>query len=162
MGLNLRNPTPSFWEENTTWLAGTILVPSKQDVIAIGFDNTHPAVADQPPFIVCNTGAYTPDSKIATFSSTSPTLGYIQVCDYAETQGFIAGYNSGETFLQGVAAGAEVAIRQSGGSYASFHCLDINLTAESVPTAVAGKIYFSGTDAHFYGYNGTTWKQLDN
>jgi len=27
---------------------------------------------------------------------------------------------------------------------------------------VAGQIYFSSDDAHFYGYNGSVWKQLDN
>jgi len=26
----------------------------------------------------------------------------------------------------------------------------------------AGQIYFNSADSHFYGYNGTTWKQLDN
>jgi hypothetical protein len=26
----------------------------------------------------------------------------------------------------------------------------------------AGTIYFNSTDKHFYGYNGTTWVQLDN
>lgn len=27
---------------------------------------------------------------------------------------------------------------------------------------IAGQIYFSSGDNHFYGYNGTEWKQLDN
>ncbi len=25
-----------------------------------------------------------------------------------------------------------------------------------------GQIYFDSSDSHFYGYNGTTWTQLDN
>ena len=32
----------------------------------------------------------------------------------------------------------------------------------SAPTGVKGTIYFNTTDNHFYGYNGSTWKQLDN
>ena len=32
----------------------------------------------------------------------------------------------------------------------------------SAPTAIEGGIYFNSTDKHFYGYNGTDWKQLDN
>ena len=27
---------------------------------------------------------------------------------------------------------------------------------------IAGQIYFSSTDSHFYGYDGSQWKQLDN
>jgi hypothetical protein len=29
-------------------------------------------------------------------------------------------------------------------------------------TPANGQIYFDSSDNHFYGYNGTTWKQLDN
>jgi hypothetical protein len=36
-----------------------------------------------------------------------------------------------------------------------------NLSANP-SSPVAGMIYFNTTDNHFYGYNGTTWKQLDN
>ena len=32
----------------------------------------------------------------------------------------------------------------------------------AAPTPVAGMIYFDTTTNHFMGYNGTTWKQLDN
>ena len=34
--------------------------------------------------------------------------------------------------------------------------------ASAPSTPVAGMIYFNTTDSLFYGYNGTTWKQLDN
>ena len=34
--------------------------------------------------------------------------------------------------------------------------------ASAPTTPVAGMIYFNTNDKHFYGYNGTTWKQLDN
>ena len=27
---------------------------------------------------------------------------------------------------------------------------------------LTGQIYFDSGNSHFYGYNGTTWKQLDN
>ena len=30
------------------------------------------------------------------------------------------------------------------------------------PSGVAGDLYFNTGDKHFYGYNGTAWKQLDN
>lgn len=30
------------------------------------------------------------------------------------------------------------------------------------PATVEGKIYYNTTDKHFYGWNGTAWKQLDN
>jgi hypothetical protein len=33
-------------------------------------------------------------------------------------------------------------------------------TAPSSPQR--GQVYFDAGDSHFYGYNGTTWKQLDN
>lgn len=33
-------------------------------------------------------------------------------------------------------------------------------TAPGSPAA--GEVYFSSADSHFYGYNGSTWKQLDN
>ena len=37
------------------------------------------------------------------------------------------------------------------------------ITYSSNPTGIsAGFMYFNTTDNHFYGYNGTTWKQLDN
>lgn len=32
----------------------------------------------------------------------------------------------------------------------------------TAPTAIEGGIYYNTTDKHFYGYNGTSWKQLDN
>ena len=32
----------------------------------------------------------------------------------------------------------------------------------TAPTGIEGGIYYNSTDKHFYGYNGTTWKQLDN
>ncbi len=32
----------------------------------------------------------------------------------------------------------------------------------TVPPPNAGAMYFNTSDNHFYGYNGTTWKQLDN
>ena len=39
----------------------------------------------------------------------------------------------------------------------------INLIGStSAPTPTAGDIYFNTTDKHFYGYNGTSWVQLDN
>jgi len=34
------------------------------------------------------------------------------------------------------------------------------LSAPASPAA--GQIYFNSTDSHFYGYNGTAWKRLDN
>jgi hypothetical protein len=37
------------------------------------------------------------------------------------------------------------------------------LTEQSQPSSpYPGQIYFSSADSHFYGWNGTTWKQLDN
>jgi collagen type VII alpha len=37
------------------------------------------------------------------------------------------------------------------------------ITYSSNPSGIsAGFIYFNTSDNHFYGYNGTTWKQLDN
>jgi hypothetical protein len=37
------------------------------------------------------------------------------------------------------------------------------LSEQSQPgSPVAGQIYFDTNDSHFYGFNGTTWKQLDN
>jgi hypothetical protein len=40
---------------------------------------------------------------------------------------------------------------------------NIKLTPIDTPISpVAGEIYFSSGDNHFYGYNGSEWKQLDN
>ena len=37
------------------------------------------------------------------------------------------------------------------------------LSPKSRPASPAnGQIYFDSSDSHFYGYNGTTWVQLDN
>lgn len=37
------------------------------------------------------------------------------------------------------------------------------LQPKSRPASPAnGQIYFDSSDSHFYGYNGTTWVQLDN
>jgi hypothetical protein len=37
------------------------------------------------------------------------------------------------------------------------------LTPKSAPSgATAGAIYYDSDDNHFYGYNGTSWVQLDN
>ena len=33
--------------------------------------------------------------------------------------------------------------------------------ASSAPTGIEGGIYYNSTTKHFYGYDGTTWKQLD-
>lgn len=35
-------------------------------------------------------------------------------------------------------------------------------SSAGIPSIVSGMIYFNGTDSHFYGWNGTSWKQLDN
>lgn len=38
----------------------------------------------------------------------------------------------------------------------------INLNAIVTPaTPTAGEIYFNSADSHFYGWNGSAWKQLD-
>lgn len=34
--------------------------------------------------------------------------------------------------------------------------------ANSAPSGIEGGIYYNTSDNHFYGYDGTTWKQLDN
>jgi hypothetical protein len=40
---------------------------------------------------------------------------------------------------------------------------DVILTPKSAPSgATAGAIYYDSDDNHFYGYNGTSWVQLDN
>jgi hypothetical protein len=39
----------------------------------------------------------------------------------------------------------------------------LRLVGAAQPSSVVeGQIYYNSTDKHFYGYNGTTWKQLDN
>lgn len=35
-------------------------------------------------------------------------------------------------------------------------------TLATAPTPEEGMMYFDTVDKHFYGYNGTIWKQLDN
>lgn len=37
-----------------------------------------------------------------------------------------------------------------------------NSSTEPVTSLTEGRIYYNSTDKHFYGYNGTEWKQLDN
>jgi len=41
---------------------------------------------------------------------------------------------------------------------------DVTILGKSsvAPSGVAGGIYFNTFDSHFYGYNGSEWKQLDN
>ena len=40
---------------------------------------------------------------------------------------------------------------------------NLDLTPQSQPAdPIPGQIYFDTNDSHFYGWNGTTWKQLDN
>jgi GH18 family chitinase len=34
--------------------------------------------------------------------------------------------------------------------------------AGTTPTGIEGGIYYNNSTKHFYGYDGTTWKQLDN
>ena len=36
------------------------------------------------------------------------------------------------------------------------------VSQSSAPTAEEGSIYYNSTTKHFFGYDGTTWKQLDN
>lgn len=48
-------------------------------------------------------------------------------------------------------------------SSGSIYTPNLDLTPQSQPASpVAGQIYFDTNDSHFYGWNGSTWKQLDN
>jgi len=48
----------------------------------------------------------------------------------------------------------------------NFNSATLNLVGQSAVSELtnyqAGTIYFNTTNHHFYGFNGTTWKQLDN
>lgn len=45
---------------------------------------------------------------------------------------------------------------------ATFSGVTVQGTFASAPSGVEGGIYYNSTDKHFYGYNGTSWVQLDN
>lgn len=82
--------------------------------------------------------------------STAPSPLY---AFYAVTQGASkAGY-----YATGSGYGA---ILSTNGAYAPLQLVGLTYAPSSTPTQ--GDIYFNSTDKHFYGYNGTTWKQLDN
>jgi hypothetical protein len=72
-----------------------------------------------------------------------------------------AWYDTPDISLARNAAGVVEVNDGTPGSFAHLESWSVILGKTTTPTSpVAGQIYFDGT--HFQGYNGTTWKQLDN
>jgi hypothetical protein len=70
---------------------------------------------------------------------------------------------SGEDASFMPSASALISLGTPSSSWINTFTSNLSLTPQSQPAdPIAGQIYFNTSDSHFYGYNGTTWKQLDN
>ena len=64
--------------------------------------------------------------------------------------------------LNSVGAWVAPTLMAAGPNYATGGASGYNGSGSYPSPAVAGMIIFDNSNSHFYGYNGTTWKQLDN
>jgi len=90
------------------------------------------------------------------FASTS--------CDFDASSSYVGAYNSNQIYIDNlsyvsVLASNGVTPSQSNMVYVPAIKLNLGTTP---PSPQEGTVYFNTTDKHFYGYNGTTWVQLDN
>lgn len=127
--------------------------------IAIGFSALRVITASiENTVIGSNAGLYIADG--ATYFTNGSRNTYIGAEVRASANGVsnenVLGYNAigkgSNTFTFGTSSITKNVF------YGAMH---INGTANP-PTASEGMVYYNTTDKHFYGYNGTTWKQLDN
>jgi hypothetical protein len=70
---------------------------------------------------------------------------------------------SGEDTSFMPSASALISLGTPTNTWSNTHTDNLSLKAQTQPAdPTPGQIYFSSADNHFYGWNGTTWKQLDN
>lgn len=113
---------------------------------------------DNNTAIGCLAGNFTTDGFTANTGATNCVyLGKKAMASaVSQTNEIVIGY-----FASG--AGSNTAtIGNSNITKTVLHGVVIMGSASSAPTGVEGGIYYNSADKHFYGYNGTAWKQLDN
>jgi hypothetical protein len=109
-----------------------------------------------------NGTTYTQAGVIISFFETGATLTDVQpkstitlVSGAGGSTAYYAGLNSSGIF-------SAPALMAAGPAYATGGAAGYNGSGSYPSPAVAGMIIFDSSNSHFYGYNGTTWKQLDN
>lgn len=103
-------------------------------------------------------GRYITDGSTANVtSSNSLYIGSgTKACANGDTNEIVIGYNA-------TGAGSNtITLGNSNITKTVLHGVCTLGAYSTAPTGVEGGIYYNSTDKHFYGYNGTTWKQLDN
>lgn len=103
-------------------------------------------------------GEYRSDGSTAnTASAQSIFIGYGTRSLASDTNAIVVGYNA-------ISKGTNRAVW--GNTSITHHYFSGQLIHNPISSAPSspeeGAIYYNSTDKHFYGYNGTTWKQLDN
>jgi len=102
-------------------------------------------------------------------------FGGYQGSNYQQIASIIAKYDNGATMsnsnpgaaialvVNNNSGGENIAIFNYNGTFSApvFQTGSYN-SSVAYPTPSAGMIIFDSSNNHFYGYNGTTWKQLDN
>lgn len=124
-----------------TWVAGDILYKSSTN--AGGMTNVRP-VAPIPVIVIGTVVSSNPANGTIIVRPTFP--GAIsQAADV-----YLSSLQNKDTLLWNSTAG-----RFENGQF-------ITKVTSAPATPTEGTIYYNTTDKHFYGWNGTTWKQLDN
>lgn len=132
----------------------------------------HAATADTAITTYADSAGYASNASYASYAdyanhaSNSDHAGYADSAGYAGCAGFaywLSGNHSSYSY------GYALFMNNGGGSGGGVIYMDagqiVSLRAENSPSAPAspnpGQIYFNTSNGHFYGWNGSSWVQLD-
>ena len=109
------------------------------------------------------TGAnYSPAGVIISFFETGATLTDSQPKSTVALSSGRGGTTSSYALLNSSGTWQAPTLMAAGPDYATGGSAGYNGSGSYPSPAVAGMIIFDSSNNHFYGYNGTVWKQLDN
>ena len=129
-------------------------------LIGISGNNTDPISNGFWPYTFQSNGAFNSNALLVGDGTANvPSIGFIT--DGSQDTGF---FHPGDGIIGVTVNGTEKARFDSGGFRTTgFSKVGSFAGSGTFPSpAEAGMIIFDSNTTHFYGYNGTTWKQLDN